>query len=324
MAQRKKSVDVRQWIEGKRIGVLYGGTSSEREISLASGAAVLNALRGRGIDAVGIDAGPDLPQRLKTKKIDFAYIALHGPGGEDGTVQGMLEVMGIPYAGCGVLSSALAMDKIYTKRILDAAGLPTPRWRVLEKRAVSNPAANRGSRAGLRFPVVVKPSAQGSAIGVSVVRNAAGLAPALAAAFALDPRILIEDYIAGTEITVGILGNKPLPVIEIVPRNEFYDFESKYTAGCSQHLIPPRLPRAVIRKAQTLAYDVFRALNCRAVARIDMIVDRARRPWILEVNTIPGMTETSLLPDAARAAGIDFTELVLKIIEYSLMPVLYS
>lgn len=299
----------RNWINGKRIGVLCGGKSSEREISLASGAAVLSALKKAGMNAVSIDVGPDLPFRLKKQKIDFAYIALHGPWGEDGTVQGMLEIMGIPYAGCGVLASALAMDKIATKGILAAAGLPTPRWWVVE----------RGARVPkLPRRVVVKPSAQGSAIGVSVVKEKSGLAPALAAAFKYDRRVLVEEYIAGTEITVGVLGPRPLPVIEIVPQNEFYDFESKYTPGCSQHLIPPRLPKATIARTQRLALEVFAALNCRAVSRIDMIVDKKQRPWILEVNTIPGMTETSLLPDAARAAGIDFPELVLQIIEYSL------
>jgi D-alanine-D-alanine ligase len=302
-------MNIRQWLKGKRIGVLYGGRSTERDISLASGNAVLAALRAAGADAVGIDAGPDLAAQLVRRKIDFAYIALHGPGGEDGTVQGMLEVMGIPYTGCGVLASALSMDKVATKRMLDAAGLPTPRWHVLEKQ---DPLPR------LRFPVVVKPSTQGSAIGVSIVRKQAELAPALRTAFRLDRQVLIEEYVAGTEITVGILGETPLPVIEIVPKNEFYDFQSKYTTGCAQHLIPPRLPRTVIRAVQALGLKVFRAVNGRALARIDMIVDRRRRPWVLEVNTIPGMTETSLLPDAARAAGLDFTGLVLKIIELSL------
>jgi D-alanine-D-alanine ligase len=302
-------MNIQHWVSDKKIGVLYGGRSSEREISLASGNAVLAALKKSGVNAVGIDAGVDLPLQLKKQKIDFAYIALHGPWGEDGTVQGMLEIMDIPYSGCGVLSSALAMDKIYTKRLLDLARLPTPRWWVLEK---SMPVPR------FPFPVVVKPSTQGSAIGISVVKEKGALARALAAAFKLDKRILVEEYIAGTEITAGILGDAALPVIEIVPQNEFYDFESKYTVGCAQHLIPPRLPAKTIAVVQRYAREVFKALDCKAVARIDMIVDKKQKPWVLEVNTIPGMTETSLLPDAARAMGIDFPELVLKIIEYSL------
>jgi D-alanine-D-alanine ligase len=304
-------MNIRRWIKNNRIAVVYGGRSSEREISLLSGKAVLAALKELGADVVGIDAGTDLPLQLKKQRVDFAYLALHGPLGEDGTVQGLCEVMGIPYSGCGVLASALAMDKVFTKRILDAQGLPTPKWRIF-RRGDARPSLP------MQLPVVVKPATQGSAIGVSVVKKKTSFAKALSQSFALEETAIVEEYISGTEVTAGILGRAALPVIEIVPAHEFYDFTSKYQPGKSQHLIPPRLSSAVIRRVQDLAVRTFDALGCRAMARVDMIVDRNGRPWILEVNTIPGMTETSLFPDAARAAGLSFEALVLKIIEHSL------
>jgi D-alanine--D-alanine ligase len=303
-------MNIRQYLRNKRIGVLYGGRSTERGISLLSGKAVLKSLQEMGFDAVGIDAGPNTAAELKKQKVDLAYIALHGPWGEDGTMQGLLEIMGIPYSGCGVLASALAMNKTFTKRVLDAEGLPTAKWFVAEK----------GGKKTVppRFPVVVKPPSQGSAIGVSIARTAKEYERALRASFTYEPTALVEAYIPGTEVTVGVLGDRALPVVEIVPDGAFYDFTSKYQPGKSRHLIPPRLERGVVKKIESLALKTFRALGCRAVARVDMIVDGKGRPWILEVNTIPGMTETSLLPDEARAAGIGFGELILKIIEYSL------
>jgi D-alanine-D-alanine ligase len=248
---------------------------------------------------------------LKKSRINFAFLSLHGSFGEDGTVQGLLEVMNIPYSGCGVLASALAMDKIYSKRIFDSFKLSTPSWKAVRK-GEKLPALPS-------FPVVVKPATQGSAIGVSIVKKRADLIPALTAAFKHDPNVLVEQFIPGTELTVGIVGNEVLPVIEIVPEHDFYDFESKYKPGMSRHIIPPRLPKNVIRAVEKLAFAAFNALGCRAVSRIDIIVDKKGKPWLLEANTIPGMTETSLLPDAARAAGYSFSDLVLKIVEYSLI-----
>lgn len=303
-------MNIRRWIKNNRIGVLCGGLSAEREISLTSGKAVLNALCDLGADAVLIDAGHNLPFDLRDKKIDFSFISLHGPWGEDGTVQGLLETMGIPYSGCGVLSSALCMNKIVTKRMLDWARLPTPSWKVARK--------NESVRSIGKLPLVIKPSTQGSAIGVSVVRNKKDVAAALSGAFKFDRDILVEKFIPGTEISAGILGRNTLPVIEIVPKAEFYDFDSKYQPGQSQHFIPPRLPKKVLRQIEDIALKTFEVMGCAVAARIDMIVDKSHKPWILEINTIPGMTPTSLFPDVARAAGIDFSELVVKIIEYSL------
>ncbi len=302
-------MNIKNWLRDKRIGVLYGGSSAEREISILSGKAVIEALKELKIDVIGIDADSNLPFKLKKNKIDFAYIALHGPLGEDGTVQGLLEVMGIPYSGCGVFASAVSMDKVYSKMIFDAANIPTPQWKVIEK---------GGSYQNFKkFPVVVKPATQGSAIGVSIVDKKKDLGRAVKDAFRHDSKILLEYYIDGTEVTVGILGEKALPVIEIVPANKFYDFESKYAKGKSNHIIPPRLPGKVINDVQKTAVKVFKILGCKAVARVDIIVDKKFKPWILEVNTIPGMTKTSLLPDAAKAAGLDFKQLVLRIIEFS-------
>ena len=301
-------MNIRSWLKNKRIGVLYGGRSAERPISLLSGKAVLAALKELGVNAVGIDAGPDLAFDLKKNKIDFAYIALHGPWGEDGTVQGLLEIMGIPYSGCGVLSSALSMNKIYSKRIFDSAGIPTPRWTVL---------GPEGAKTLPRFPCFVKPSTQGSAIGVSRVTGKSSFKIAVKKAFEFDDRILVEKLISGTEITVGVLGRTALPVIEIVPANKFYDYESKYKPGFSRHLIPARTSGSASAGAQKLALAVFDALGCKAVARIDMIIDKKGNHWVLEANTVPGMTETSLLPDAARAAGLSFGDLILEIIRFS-------
>jgi D-alanine-D-alanine ligase len=300
-------MNIKSWLIKKRIGVIYGGRSAERDISLLTGKAILKSLLDMGFNAIGIDADKDLPFRLKRSRVDFAYIALHGPWGEDGTVQGMLEIMGIPYSGCGVVSSALAMDKIYTKMVFDSMKLPTPEWGIYG-----------GSPGGFELPCVVKPAGQGSAIGVSVVGSRKDFLPAVKRALKYDKRVIIEKFISGTEITVGVLGGKALPAVEIVPENKFYDFESKYKPGMSTHIIPPRLPSKAVKQSQALAVRAFNALGCRAVSRVDFIVDKKNRPWLLEINTIPGMTETSLLPDAARASGLSFGELVLKIIEHSL------
>jgi D-alanine-D-alanine ligase len=300
-------MNIRKRFGNKRIGVIYGGRSAERGISLLTGKAILKSLLGMGFKAAGIDAGRNLPSELKKKKIAFAYIALHGPWGEDGTVQGLLEIMGIPYTGCGVASSALTMNKVYSKMLFDSCKLPTPRWYVYD-----------GGESRFGYPVVVKPASQGSAYGVSIPKNRKQFSSAVRKARRYGKQVLVEKFIKGTEITVGVLGSKALPAVEIVPVNEFYDFESKYKPGMSRHIIPPRLPSGAVKKSGELAVRAFRAAGCRAVSRVDIIVDKKNNPWLLEINTIPGMTETSLLPDAARAAGMDFGGLVLKIIENSL------
>jgi D-alanine-D-alanine ligase len=320
------------WFRGRRIGVLLGGESAERAISLKTGEAIFQSLKRQGYHVIKIDAAKNLTPKLKKSKINFAYIALHGPGGEDGQVQSLLEWLHIPYTGSRVMASAVAMDKAASKRVFENAGLPTAPWYVLHKpgplsRAARTPTAHPSSCQGgmecrLELPVVVKPARQGSAVGISIVKHARQWPQALMMAFRYDDLVIVEKFIRGTEITVGVLGRKALPVIEILPQHDrpFYDFHAKYAPGGSRHILPARIPPRVAARAQALSLAACRALGTRGAARVDLIVDRRRGPSLLEVNTIPGMTETSLLPEAARAAGIDFDALVVKIAECSVGP----
>ncbi len=303
---------VKEKLKRKKIAVLMGGWSAEREISLLTGKAVLQALKEEKCKVIGIDVDKNIVENLKKYKIDFVFLALHGPIGEDGRIQGLLEILGIPYTGSGPLASALAMNKIYAKRIFSEQGIPTPPWIVVNQLPVTSHQLQ-----GLKLPVVVKPAAQGSAIGVSVVRKKEELSSAIKKAKKLDKEVLIEEYIPGKEVTVGILGERTLPIIEIVPKSKFYDYQAKYAPGGSEHLIPARLEKKVAEKTARIALQAHHALGCRAYSRVDLRVDRRRQPWVLEINTIPGMTKMSLLPDAARAVGISFNQLVLKIIKYS-------
>jgi D-alanine-D-alanine ligase len=307
-------VNFARYFRSRRIGVLMGGTSAERSISLKTGKAIFDSLKRQGFKVVAMDAAKPLPESLKRNKINFAYIALHGPGGEDGAVQGLLEWMKIPYTGSGLLASAIAMDKVTTKRLFDAAKLPTAPWSSIEKRDVG---AHRS--APVSFPVVVKPASQGSAVGISIVKKEKDWPAALKNAFRYDKTVLVEAFLQGPEITVGILGREALPIIEILPQHDrpFYDFHAKYAPGGSTHILPARISAAAARRSKELSLAACKVLGTRAVARVDLIIDRRRGPCLLEVNTVPGMTETSLLPEAARAAGIDFDALVLKIAEYS-------
>lgn len=295
--------------QGKRIAVLMGGLSAEREISLRTGNAVLRALLGHGLDAVAIDAGRDLPLRLQEAGAQIAFIALHGRYGEDGTVQGLLELLQIPYTGSGVLASSVAMNKLVTKQILMHHGVATPAFAVFHQG--DDQAAFVAARRA--YPLVAKPAREGSTIGVSIVRDAPGLQAGLAEALRHDDLVLVEEFIAGAEVTVGVLGEQALPVIQVVPKGGFYDYQSKYTPGQTEYLLPAPLPAAVYARLQAAAVAACRALGCRGAARVDFMV-RDEELFCLEVNTIPGMTETSLLPKAAGAAGVPFDELVLRIL----------
>jgi len=299
----------REFCEGKRIAVLLGGLSAEREISLRTGNAVLRALRGQGLEAVAIDAGRDLPLRLQEAGVQVAFIALHGRYGEDGTVQGLLELLQIPYTGSGVLASSVAMNKLVTKQILMHHGVATPAFAVYRKDndQVAFVAACQA------YPLVTKPAREGSTIGVSVVRDAESLQAGLEEALRHDDLVLVEEFIAGAEVTVGVLGEQPLPVVQVVPKGGFYDYQSKYMPGQTEYLLPAPLPAAVYARLQAEAVAACQALGCRGAARVDFMV-RGEELFCLEVNTIPGMTETSLLPKAAGAAGIPFDELVLRIL----------
>jgi len=284
-----------------------GGWSAEREVSLSSGRAVLAALPGLGLRGTAVDVKTPASLRALAKaKFDLAFIALHGPFGEDGTIQGFLESLGIPHTGSGVLASALAMHKALCKEFLAVHDLPTPAWEVFRK----------GEAAVLHLapPVVVKPCRQGSSIGISMVPKKSGFRAALAKAFRYDDVALAERCIRGRELTVGVLGDKALPVVEIVPKAGFYDYRSKYDEGGSRHLVPAPIPVASALAAQRAAVTACRLLGCRGAARVDMMLDRGDRVHLLEVNTVPGLTPTSLLPDAARAAGLPFGKLVQEMI----------
>ncbi len=310
-----------RWLQARRIAVLKGGSSSEREISLKTGAAVLQAFKRLGIRAVGIDVQSNLPEVLRKKRIQFCFNALHGTNGEDGRVQGCLDVMGLPYTGEGVFASAVAMDKHLSKTLFKKNGVPTAPWMLVHrldylrsKKEVL--AAVR--RFMTRGPLFIKPNDQGSAIGVSKVERPREIDKALKACFALSSGAMVERFVTGRELTVGILGECVLPVIEIIPQHSFYDFHSKYAKGGSKHIVPAPLSRMMSMRAQVLALKAFQAIPCSVYGRVDLLLQPNGQMKVLEVNTIPGMTTTSLLPDAAKAAGMDFDKLVLEIIRLSL------
>lgn len=302
-----------------RVVVLMGGTSGEREISLSTGRMIMAALDPTQYTTVALDTAvtADLLSALPAARPDVAFIALHGRGGEDGTVQGLLELLSIPYTGSGVLASALAMDKHMTKRILRTEGISVPDDILVSRQQIGDAQALlRRVSDRLSYPVVVKPNREGSTIGCSIVKDDRGLPIAVAEALRYDAEVLIEEFIRGTEITAGLLGSRDpevLPLVEIVARGGFYDYEAKYAPGGSEHIIPARVSALAEERARDYARRTHCVLGCRGMSRVDMIVS-GDRPCVLEINTIPGMTPTSLLPDAARAAGIGFPELLGRII----------
>lgn len=296
-----------------RVAVLFGGKSAEREVSLKSGAAVLSALQAAGVDAFGIDVGDDLLRRLGTEHIDRAFIVLHGRGGEDGSMQGLLECAGIPYTGSGILASALAMDKLRTKQVWQSLGLPTPRHAVLASEADCQAAAN-----DLGFPLIVKPAHEGSSIGMAKVGGIAELIAAWRAASAYDSQVLVEQWIQGPEFTVAALRGSVLPPIGLGTSHTFYDYDAKYVASDTQYRIPCGLDAAKEQELKDLSARACEAVGIQGWARVDVMQDSAGAFWLLEVNTVPGMTDHSLVPMAARAAGLDFQQLVLAILDASL------
>ena len=296
-----------------RIGVLMGGQSAEREISLRTGAAVLKALKARGYAAVSIDPGPGLWNDIRKKRIDLAFIALHGGYGENGAVQGMLEIMDIPYTGSGLLSSALAMDKEASKKVFQYHGIRVPAFRIVRQREFR--ADDEISDTVFGLPWVVKPATEGSSVGVEIVKNSTAAARAIRKAFAYGDAVVIEKYIKGKEIQIGILNDRAIGGVEVRPSTEFYSYEAKYTAGMTEYIIPPAIDKATYARAAESALAAHRALGCRGATRVDLIIDSRKNIFVLEVNTIPGMTETSLLPKIASEAGIDFPSLIEKIME---------
>ncbi|MFH1407320.1 MAG: D-alanine--D-alanine ligase [Candidatus Omnitrophota bacterium] len=299
-----------------RIGVLLGGPSSEREISLRSGNAVCEALRGGGYDIVAIDPNSSslsdnaagFIKEIRDANITVAFIALHGKFGEDGTVQKILELTDIPYTGSEPLASRLALDKISSRRVFESAGINVPQYRVFRRNQGLPPDV-------MKYPVVVKPAMSGSSIGLSVVKKQDALKEALDAAFQHDEWVIIEQYVDGREVTVGILDDEPLPVIEIIPKEKIFDYHAKYTPDATEYVVPALLERRLYQACQKAGLAAHKALDCRSFSRVDMIIDtKNNTPVVLEVNTIPGLTAISLLPKAAKAAGVDFLQLCEKLI----------
>jgi D-alanine-D-alanine ligase len=294
-----------------KVAVLMGGHSAEREVSLKSGQAVLEALMRQKIDANAVDVR-DIAMADIAGQYDRAFIVLHGRGGEDGTMQGALETLGVPYTGSGVLGSALGMDKLRCKYLWRGLGIPTPDFLLLMPGCdVSTEAAN------ISFPVFVKPSREGSSIGMSKVDNLDDLPKAVELAWQYDKEVLVEQFIDGCELTVAILQDEVLPVIRIETPNVFYDYDAKYQADSTQYHCPSGLDASVEKRIQQIAKQTYDSVACSGWGRVDFMLDQDSKPYVLEVNTIPGMTDHSLVPMAARAAGIDFDELVIRILETS-------
>lgn len=300
-------------ITDKKIGVLMGGTSFEREISLNSGAAVYKNLLDIGYNVISIDVGRDIPFVLREKEVEFAFIVLHGGYGENGTIQGLLEVMGIPYTGSGVIASALAMDKIASKKIFMYHKLPIPAFQIF----TNNLSSFNEIRVDFSLPWVVKPAYEGSSIGVSIVRQKAQAEEALKHAFCYSNTVIVEKYIQGQEVQIGILGNKALGGVEVRPSAEFYNYEAKYTSGLTDYIIPPKVRLDVYQKAEQIALQAHNALGCSGVTRVDLIIDETGNTYLLEVNTIPGLTETSLIPKIAAHAGMTFTRILEEMIYFA-------
>lgn len=306
-----------------KIGVLLGGRSAEREVSLRTGEAIYKALLSLGYEAEKIDVDKNIANNLLDSKIDLAFIALHGKYGEDGTIQGLLKILEIPYTGSDILASATAINKITTKKLLSHEGLLTPKFFTVSRKEYSRDTLKIIEDKILEFglPVVIKAPTQGSTIGISFVHHKDEIKSAMDESFKYDPIVLVEKMVNGIEITASVLGNeepKVLPLIEIVSATGVYDYNAKYTVGLSEHIIPPRIQEETQSKIKNLAEKTYLAIGCKGFARVDFMVAQNGTPYIIEVNTIPGMTETSLFPDAARAEGLSFEELVKIIVNLAL------
>ncbi|AKX51771.1 D-alanine--D-alanine ligase [Thiopseudomonas alkaliphila] len=304
------TVDVKSF---GRVAVLYGGISAEREVSLRSGAAVLAALQTAGVDAFGIDVQADIVRRISAEKIDRAFIVLHGRGGEDGTIQGLLEWAGIPYTGSKVLASALAMDKLRTKQVWSSLGIPTPQHSVLSSVEDCAAAAEK-----LGFPLIVKPAQEGSSIGMAKVNNLQELEQAWQAARHYDRNVLVEQWITGPEFTIAMLDGEILPPIRLGTNREFYDYEAKYLADDTQYQIPCGLSPEREQELKELTRQACDTLGVTGWGRADVMQDEQGNFWLLEVNTTPGMTDHSLVPMAAKAHGLNFSQLVLTVLASSM------
>ncbi|WP_058912253.1 D-alanine--D-alanine ligase [Entomohabitans teleogrylli] len=298
-----------------KIAVLLGGTSAEREVSLQSGAAVLKGLQEAGLNVQGVDTRDVPVTALKEQGFNKVFIALHGRGGEDGTLQGMLEFLGLPYTGSGVMASAITMDKLRTKLLWQGAGLPVAPWVTLRRSDMPLPAAMGERVAALGMPVIVKPSREGSSVGMSKVDDLAALPAALELAFRHDDEVLVEKWLSGPEFTVALLGDEILPSIRIQPAGIFYDYEAKYLSDETQYFCPSGLEAEREQALNELVRQAWQVLDCRGWGRVDVMLDADGQFYLLEVNTSPGMTSHSLVPMAARQAGMSFSQLVVRILE---------
>jgi D-alanine-D-alanine ligase len=302
----------------KQIGVLMGGCSSERDISIKSGTAVVKALVESGCKVSAVELKTEKREEvvalLRNAKIDIAFITLHGRFGEDGKIQEILETMGLPYTGSGSVASRIAMDKLASYDVLLAHHIRVPRFMRFEKASSGN-IEEQIKSTFQGEPIVVKPPCEGSSFGISIVTDYHDLSRAISDAFSYGERIIVESYIKGKELTAGILGNKLLPVVEIRPKNLFFDYKAKYQAGFTEYIVPAEINSLTAQQVQQIAWKVHQSIGCRDLSRVDFILDDSNIPWALEINTIPGMTSTSLLPKAAAAFGIDFKTLCLTLAE---------
>jgi D-alanine-D-alanine ligase len=289
-----------------KVAVIYGGPSPEAEISKKSAKSVIKALKELGHEVCPVELSPELPFHLREINPDRAFLVLHGSPGEDGTVQGLLEVMGIPYTGCGVISSAVSIDKDLCKRVLASYGIPVPAGETYFK----------GEEVEFyEVPCVVKPAKAGSSVGITLVKSEEEFERALKEAFKYDDKVLVEEYLPGKELTVGVVNGRALPPVEIVPGREFYDYQAKYSDSSTRYLVPAPIGEKLENKLKKLAEKVYKVLECKGAVRVDFRLNQFGAPFVLEVNTIPGLTERSLLPKAAAAAGMDFKELIKEMLE---------
>ncbi|WP_010650711.1 D-alanine--D-alanine ligase [Oceanobacillus massiliensis] len=306
-----------------KIAVLYGGISGEREVSLSSGQGIINALKDKGHEVLGIDFNPNDLSNIVNLNVDLVYIGLHGKFGEDGRIQGLLDMLGLPYVGSGVLASALAMDKAKAKQVFKMNDIPLAKSEVYAVTPANNTEqiAEKISQA-FQPPFVIKPNKEGSTLGLTIVRDAEQIADAVHNAAASDDTILVEEFIKGRELTVAVMGQKgeeeALPIIEIIPRNGFYDYESKYAPGGSEHIVPAVIDEETTSKIKSYAVLAHQSLGCEVYSRVDFILTEENLPVILEVNTLPGMTPTSLFPDAAKSIGIDYGEMIEKFVSLTM------
>lgn len=292
-----------------KIAVIYGGTSSERSVSLSTGKGVIAALEKKGHDVQGIDFDPDRLDEVLKLDVDLAFIGLHGKYGEDGRIQALLDMMKIPYVGSGVGASSLAMDKGRAKVMFEKAGIRVAKGKIMKLGETLEDSP-------FGYPVVIKPNQEGSTIGLTIAENQDAFTEGIRTAFQFDPEIMIETYVKGKEITVSILGEVALPIIEIVPKNRYYDYESKYAPGMSEHIIPARLSEQTTKKVKEWSVLAHQTLGCQIYSRVDFIVpEDGSEPIILEVNTLPGMTPTSLFPDAAREIGLSYEDMINRLVE---------